>query len=902
MKRIYLVDVSSLFFRAFYAVRPLTSPKGLPVNAIYGFLSMILKLMKDEKPDAVVFCYDLKEPSFRKDLYNEYKANRSEMPEDLVPQIPFIKQIANDLGIPSVEKVGFEADDLIGTMVQLARKHEYEVFIVSGDKDFAQLLTPHVWIFDTMKNTKIGVGNAKEKYGVEPHQMIDYLALIGDSSDNIPGVHGIGPKGAQKLIEQFGTLEGIYDHLDEIKGSTHEKLKADRDSAFLSKKLVTIVCDVPVKDEIENYHLRPADQKATLDLMTELNFKGFAKAISELPNWGPSVNGSKASTTVNHAEVNSKKVTVGTEKVAENLKAKAEVNSLIHSENSGSESVESAEDLAFKSPAATLTTAVDLALKPFEQKEGDVAMFASAFKKGQPIWGFQHELGFVLADEDQSVVYLLKDEPQALRNFLDDQDFQWKGFDLKALWHGLELKSPKAAWDGQLASYVVKAGESTEWENVYTRALGHGAKTLPTLVEKINELMHLELALDDKLNINRKIYSKLELPLLPVLYQMERAGLRLDQNLLSAQSQELVGEISQLVKDIYKVAGEEFNIGSPKQLAVVLFEKMKLPAGRKTKTGYSTDNEVLEKLRTQSPIADFVLQYRELTKLKSTYLDALPLLIKDDGRIHTTFNQVLTATGRLSSTDPNLQNIPIRTERGTRVRRAFIASPGMCLMSIDYSQVELRILAHYADDRNMIQAFHDDIDIHSATAAEIFNLKLSEVTSQHRRTAKAVNFGIAYGQGAFGLAEVLGIPRGEAQEIIRRYFERFSGVKNYIEETVKLATQQGYVETLFGRRRYMDELKSSNPAVRKFGERAAINAPIQGTAADLVKEAMIEVFAKTKTKLILQVHDELIFEGPKELLEQEAPGIVKTMESVCPLKVPLKVNWAIGSNWDEAHA
>jgi DNA polymerase-1 len=857
MKRIYLVDVSSLIFRAFYAVRPLTSPKGVPVNAIYGFLSMLLKLMREEKPDSVVFCYDRKEPSFRKDMFEEYKAHRTDMPEDLVPQIPYIKKIADDLGIPSLEVPGFEADDIIGTLAQIGAKHGYEVFIVSGDKDFAQLLKPHIWIYDTMKNVKIGPAEAKEKWGVHPHQMIDFLSLVGDSSDNIPGVRGIGPKGAQKLLEQYGTLEGIYDNLDEIKGSTHEKLKVDKDNAFLSKKLVTIVTNVPMLDGIENYHLKPAKQQEIRDLLNELNFRGFEKNITELPNWN----------------------------------------------GVGEKSEPSALEILDAVPAVPEEVRVqaDPDFRPFKQNEGNIGMFASRFQRGQEIWGFSHELGLVLADAEKNDLFLVRDEPARIREFLDQTDLRWKGFDLKREWHSFGLKAPQAAWDGQLASYVVKAGESMEWSRAFARALGHEPKTLPSPVERINELIQLEKALDEKLSVNRRIFSEIELPLLPILYKMEVRGVRLDAGMLSEQSAELGTEIADLEKQVHAAAGESFNIGSPKQLAGILFEKLKLPAGKKTKTGYSTDNEVLEGLRDQHPIAGLVLKYRELTKLKSTYVDALPALMKEDQRVHTTFNQVLAVTGRLSSTDPNLQNIPIRTERGARVRRAFVATPGALLMSVDYSQVELRVLAHYSNDPGLIQAFQNDLDIHAATAAEIFSIKIEDVTADQRRTAKAVNFGIAYGQGAFGLAEVLGIPRSEAQAIIKRYFERFKGVKTYIEDTVKVAGEKGFVETLLGRRRYMDELKSQNAMIRKFGERAAINAPIQGTAADLVKKAMIEVDRKAKSDLILQVHDELIFEAKEALLKEEAPLIVQTMESVADLKVPLKVNWAVGPNWDEAH-
>ena len=863
MKRIYLVDVSSLFFRAFYAVRPLSSPKGLPVNAIYGFMSMLLKLMKDEKPDSVVFCHDLKTPSFRKGLYSEYKANRTEMPEDMVPQFPYIKTIAYALGIPSIEKTGFEADDVIGTLVQTARAHDFEVFIVSGDKDFAQVLRPHVWILDTMKNQKIGPKEAKEKWGVEPSQMIDYLAIVGDSSDNIPGVKGLGPKGAQKLLEEFGSLEKIYENLDQIKGAAHEKLKANREMAFLSKKLVTIVTDVPLSSEMSDYHLVQVRQKEIQDLISELNFRGFERAISELPNWGKIPNFD--------AVVSSQTFPVVEKPVA----------------------------IVPVSPRVEVSEAVQVAEAV---NEVSISELAKKIKPGQKLWGWMHSESLYIGDDSDQALLRVQDEPGKITEFFNEIRPQWKGFDLKSFWHSWNFEKPQGSWDAMLASYVLRAGDSPTWDRVYSRALGAAPSELPTPQEKWAELQRLEKALEKELVGCRSLLTDIEMPLLPILYRMEKRGIRVDTDLLKIQSAELTEEIGILEKKIHEAGQGEFNVASPKQLAIVLFEKLALPTGKKTKTGFSTDNEVLEKLKSQHPIADLVLQYRELAKLKSTYVDALPLMVKADGRVHTTFNQAHTATGRLSSTDPNLQNIPIRTPRGERVRRAFVATPGQVLMSVDYSQIELRILAHYSNDANLIRAFEQDLDVHAATAAEIFSISLNEVTSEHRRTAKAVNFGIAYGQGAFGLAEVLGIPRGEAQGIIQRYFERFPGVKSYIENMIKLATEKGYVETLDGRRRYMDELKSGNAMMRKFGERAAINAPIQGSAADLVKKAMIQADRETKSDLILQVHDELIFEGPEEQLREEASRIVALMQKISSLRVPLKANWAIGANWDEAHA
>lgn len=852
MKKIYLVDVSAMFFRAYYAVRPLTSASGVPVNAVYGFLSMIVKLMKEEKPDYMVFCYDRKEPSFRKDLYNEYKANRSEMPEDLAVQIPYIKKLAAIMGIPTLEVPGYEADDLIGSMVKIARQHQLEAVIVSGDKDFSQLITDHVVLYDTMKDVKYDAQGVFNKWGVHPHQFIDYLAIVGDTSDNIPGVKGIGEKGALKLLEQFKTLEDIYANIDAVESkSIKQKLIDATEMAKLSKTLVTIVTDVPVNSDLETYHMKPMNRDELRALLRELNFKTFEKnLLGEAP----------------------------------------------------------ADPPALVTSAPTEVTTPTFFMANLEQLQTNLAIekklpipeFLALVKNGKTLWGLFDERGVYIGLDFS--IYVFDEGFEALGSALDDLQIQWKGFDLKGLWHKISSRSPSAKWDAMLAAYSVKAENSSDFRKIFLKFANLNLPEFlsPAQFLKANMLLEeaLQIALAEKKAV--EVYQKLELPLAAVLYKMERRGVKLDVPLLREYSEALTVDIARLEKEIHALAGEPFNVASPKQLGVVLFERLGLEATKKTKTGYSTDNEVLEAM--SHPIAQKVLEYRELAKLKSTYVDALPELIQvSTGRLHTHFNQALTTTGRLSSTNPNLQNIPIRTARGQMVRKAFIAEPGHCLLSVDYSQIELRILAHISEDPGLCRAFADDLDIHAATAAEIYNVPLDKVTSELRRAAKAVNFGIAYGQGAFGLAENLGISRTEAKDIIDRYFARFKNVRDYIDSTIKLAHEQGYVETLFGRRRYIEELQSKNMALKKFGERAAINAPIQGTAADLVKMAMIEVDRKISLPMLLQVHDELIFEDKKETLEQQAPELVKILESVAVLKVPLKVNYAIGLNWDEAH-
>lgn len=848
MKKLFLVDVSSLFFRAFYAVRPLSSPTGIPTNAVYGFLSMLMKLLKDEKPEYLVFCYDRKEPSFRKDLYQDYKANRSEMPEDLAPQIPYIKKLAEAMGIPSLEIPGFEADDLIGTMTHVGRKHNMEVFIVSGDKDFAQLLEENIYLYDTMKSEKIDTQKAVEKWGVRPDQFIDYLALVGDASDNIPGVKGIGPKGAQKLLEEFGDLDGVYQNLEQIKGSLKEKLAAGKENAYLSRKLSAIVTDCEIEADVSFYRRRPFRRAELTSLFDELNFKAFEKNIWPLDFSDRTVEAAAP--------------------VVENV-APAVVERMEKHSNVTYEEIE-------------------------------IRSLADKLGAESEVWGFLANQGVFVGQGEK--LFGLRGEARILGEISDDLKLRWKGFDLKSFWHVIQPRHPLGSWDSMLAAYVIKPGESVAFERVYARMIGEAPLDLSAAVDVYDAQMRLAEKLSESLVQvgGEKVYQEMDLPLAAILYRMEKKGISLDKNLLKQQSDELSEEIQVLEKQIHEQAGESFNIGSPKQLAQILFEKLKLPVGKKTKTGFSTDNEVLEKLSKSHPIADLVLDYRELTKLKSTYVDALPLMVKEDGRIHSTFNQALTTTGRLSSNEPNLQNIPIRTQRGTRVRKAFVAEAGNVLMAADYSQIELRILAHFSDDPNLIRAFNEDLDIHTATAAEVFNIPLTNVTSEQRRVAKAVNFGIAYGQGAFGLAEVLKISRSEATDIIKRYFNRFSRVQNYIEDTIVSAKEKGYVETLYGRRRYMGELKSNSPAIKKFGERAAINAPIQGTAADIVKKAMIEVEQKIKLPMILQVHDELIFEGPPDQIERLRPEIIRLMESVGKFKVPLKANSGIGTSWDSA--
>lgn len=831
MKKIYLIDVSSLFFRAFYAIRPLSTPDGKPVNAVYGLLSMLIKLLKAEKPEYAVVCYDRKEPSFRKEIYPEYKANRSDMPDDLVLQIPYMKKLVDLLGIPTLEVDKFEADDLIGTLTRIGVENQAQVVIVSGDKDFAQLVQNGVIMFDTMKDSKMDELGVFEKWGVKPTQFRDYLAIVGDTSDNIPGVAGLGPKGAQKLISEFGSLEKIYENIDQVKpAGAQEKLKNSQEMAFLSKKLVTIDQHVPISQDFQNYRLLGFKRDGLRELLQELNFKSFEKSLLGDELHPPATDAPAA-------------------------------------ENSAEKFVPSL----------------------YTVKSVDVDDFLLSVQGLEKIWLWRQPQGLFFSDEKN--IWAVFGDLDKLHPLFENKKLQWLGFDLKSLWRELKAFNPQLGWDSMLAAYVLRSKDCSDFADVYKYFLNSEFSELSSPEQCLQAQIQLKTVLEEKLKETKslEVLKTLDEPMAPILLRMETRGIKIDVSFLKNFSEELEIQIRKEEKEILSLAGEHFNVASPKQLGVILFEKLKLPAAKKTKTGYSTDTDVLQEL--DHLIARHVLEFRELSKLKSTYVDALPLLAdsKSD-RVHTHFNQALTTTGRLSSTQPNLQNIPIRTERGARVREAFIAEKGKALLSVDYSQIELRVLAHISEDPGLIRAFKDDLDIHTATASEVFGVSLKDVTSDHRRVAKAVNFGIAYGQGAFGLADQLGISRSEAQGIIKRYFEKFQGIQTYIQDTIKKAHEDGFVTTLFGRRRYLEELSNKNGMIKKFGERAAINAPIQGTAADLVKKAMIELDQNCPLPMLLQVHDELVFEDTPDNILKYQPQVISIMENVAKLKVPLKVN------------
>ncbi len=859
MKKLYVVDVYSFFFRAFYAIPGLTSPSGMPTNALYGFLSMTIKLLREIQPDYMAFCFDRKEGSFRVDLYEEYKANRSEMPEDLKPQVPYLKELTDLLGISRFEIKGYEADDLIGSLARQGAESGVEVVIVSGDKDFAQLINSKITMLDTMKNITYDEQSAVEKWGVMPEQMIDYLALVGDSSDNVPGVKGIGPKGAQKLLKEYGTLEGIYQNIENISAKgTKAKLQESEDMAYLSKELVTIVTDLNLVKKIDDLKLKEIDHDKLKKKLEELGFKSFERTL---------LGTNKEDITDVQSSVKKSK-SVGRQK------------------GSGAQSASGA-----------------VATGDIQEKSVSLGVLEKAIKPYSEIWGLLDNRGFVLG-YGNSIYKIESVAAFEIGEVLKSKVLQWKGFDVKETWKFLGLRDQHCIWDAMLAGYVIRAGNISDFGGLCEQYLGQGLPELPSWSQVYSLHRELEERLREQLSQveGEEIFKKFELPTVPVLTEMELQGITLDASELKTQSEDLESDIAHLTSKIYELAGEEFNVASPKQLSVVLFDKLQLTPGKKTKTGFSTNNDVLEKIRDEHEIIPAVMEFRELSKLKSTYVDALPELIDPQtNKIHTHFRQAATSTGRLSSINPNLQNIPIRTERGRLIRKAFKADKGQVFISVDYSQIELRVLAHITEDKGLMRAFNNDLDIHAATASEIFGVGLDNVTSDLRRTAKAVNFGIAYGQGVYGLAETLGISRGESKEIIENYFKKFANVKSYMDNIVEKAKKDGFVETLFGRRRYIDELKSKNHAMKAFGERAAINAPIQGTASDLVKLAMIRLYEEVSIPAVLQVHDEVLFECPEELIDENVALIQEIMESVTELKVPLKVNVAIGTTWDNAH-
>ncbi|EPS8494920.1 DNA polymerase I [Yersinia enterocolitica] len=922
-----LVDGSSYLYRAYHAFPPLTNSKGEPTGAMYGVLNMLRSLLLQYRPSHVAVVFDAKGKTFRDELFAEYKSHRPPMPDDLRAQIEPLHQMVKAMGLPLLVVSGVEADDVIGTLAQEAEKAGHAVLISTGDKDMAQLVTPNITLINTMNNAILGPQEVCEKYGVPPELIIDFLALMGDSSDNIPGVPGVGEKTAQALLQGLGGLDSLFSHLDKIPTLTFRgaktmsaKLEQNKDVAYLSYKLATIKTDVELDITCDELNVSAPDDEQLHQLFSRYEFKRWLADV-EAGKW---LDGKKDRPT---AQASNKAF------VAPESAPVAEVTAVLSQENYQTildekslsdwiERLKKAEVFAFDTETDGLDTlSSNLIGLSFAVAPGEAAYLPLAHDYlDAPA---QLDRDWVLAE----LKPLLEDD-KALKvgqNLKFDQSMLAR--------YGIDLRG--IAFDTMLESYVLDsvAGRH-DMDSLAERYLNHKTITFeeiagkgknqltfnqialeqagPYAAEDADVTLQLHLVLWPKLQQSeglKRVFQEIEMPLLPILSRIERTGVLIDQNILAAHSKELTIRLDELEKQAHELAEEPFNLASPKQLQVILYEKQKLPILKKTPGGAaSTNEEVLAELALDYPLPKVILEYRGLAKLKSTYTDKLPLMINPvSGRVHTSYHQAVTATGRLSSRDPNLQNIPVRNEEGRRIRQAFIAPEGYRIMAADYSQIELRIMAHLSQDKGLLAAFAAGKDIHRATAAEVFGLSLEKVTNEQRRSAKAINFGLIYGMSAFGLARQLNIPRGEAQRYMDLYFERYPGVLEYMERTRKQAAEQGYVTTLDGRRLYLPDIHSRNATRRKAAEREAINAPMQGTAADIIKRAMIAVDAwlqqqpEPLVRVIMQVHDELVFEVHESVLESAEQKIRELMEQSMQLAVPLKVDVGVGYNWDQAH-
>ena len=920
-----LVDGSSYLYRAYHAFPPLTNSAGEPTGAMYGVLNMLRSLIMQYKPSHVAVVFDAKGKTFRDELFESYKSHRPPMPDDLREQIAPLHEMVEAMGLPLLVVSGVEADDVIGTLAREASQKGMSVLISTGDKDMAQLVEPNITLINTMNNTILGPDEVKEKYGVPPELIIDFLALMGDSSDNIPGVPGVGEKTALALLQGIGSLESIYNDLDAIaplgfRGSKTlaPKMAENRELAFLSYQLATIKTDVELDKCCEELQVTPPDVDKLHQLFGRYEFKRWLVDI-ENGTWMDG-KGSKAPVR-SSAEIQT--TTTPTPAIptlsAENYQTileKVDFDRWI-------EKLSSASLFAFDTETDSLDT-----------QEARLVGMSFAIEPG-------HAAYLPLSHDylDAPVQLPLEDVIAAMKPLLESETILKVGqnlkYDAEVLEnYGIELKG--IAFDTMLESYVLNsvAGMGRhDMDSLADRHLNHKTVSFEEIAGKgKKQLTFNQIALEEAANyaaedadvtllLHQALYPQLEaepklshvfhtieMPLVPVLVRMERKGVLIDANVLAAQSKVITARLAELEKEAFELAGEEFNLASPKQLQAILFEKLQLPVVKKTPSGAaSTNEEVLEELAVNHALPKLLLEHRSLAKLKSTYTDKLPLMINPrTQRVHTSYHQAVTATGRLSSRDPNLQNIPVRTEEGRRIRQAFIARKGYKVMAADYSQIELRIMAHLSQDEGLLTAFAEGKDIHKATAAEVFGVPLEEVTNDQRRSAKAINFGLIYGMSAFGLARQLGIARGQAQRYMDLYFERYPGVLRYMENTRLQASEQGYVETLEGRRLYLADIKSSNGMRRKAAEREAINAPMQGTAADIIKKAMIAVDSwlqaeKPDVDMLMQVHDELVFEVKESELEKVQAKVKALMEASMTLDVPLRVDVGVGDNWDEAH-
>ncbi|EGQ8004097.1 DNA polymerase I [Vibrio parahaemolyticus] len=920
-----LIDGSSYLYRAFHAYPGTMSNGEIPTNAVYGVVNMLRSMMRQFASERIAVVFDAKGKTFRDEMYSEYKANRPPMPDDLRCQIEPLHNVIRAMGLPLICVPGVEADDVIGTLAYQASQQGMPVLISTGDKDMAQLVDDNITLINTMTNVVMDREGVVEKFGIPPELIIDYLALMGDKVDNIPGVPGVGDKTATALLQGIGGLTKLYENLDDIaalgfRGSKTmaKKLVDNKDNAMLSYELATIKLDVELEETPESLLKAEPNKDELIKLYGQLTFKSW---LNELLEGGSGTveavelaGSAQASSSSSHAEMETSAVTIDRSQY-ETILDEASFNAWL-------EKLKAAELFAFDTETDSLDYMVaNLVGLSFAIDEGIAAYVPVA-----------HD--YLDAPEQLDRDWVL----EQLKPILEDDAQAKVGQNLKydasvLARYGIEMKGIK--YDTMLASYVYNSvGGKHDMDSLALRFLQHSCISFEQIAGKgKNQLtfnqIELEqaspyaaedadvtLRLHNRLFANieqdeklKSVYEEIEMPLVPVLSRIERTGVLIDDMKLSAQSVEIAARLEELEQKAYEIAEQEFNMNSPKQLQAILFEKMGLPIVKKTPSGTpSTNEEVLQELALDYPLPKLILEYRGLAKLKSTYTDKLPKMINPStGRVHTSYHQAVTATGRLSSTDPNLQNIPIRNEEGRRIRQAFVAPAGYKILAVDYSQIELRIMAHLSGDQALLDAFRDGKDIHAATAAEIMGVSIDQVSSEQRRRAKAVNFGLIYGMSAFGLAKQLGIPRGEAQAYMDKYFERYPGVMQYMEDTRSAAADKGYVETIFGRRLHLPEIKSRNGMRRKAAERAAINAPMQGTAADIIKKAMllvdqwIQEEGNGRVKLLMQVHDELVFEVEESSLSEIESKVQKLMESAAELKVPLVADAGHGDNWDQAH-
>lgn len=868
-----IIDGSNNLYRSYYAIRNLTNSSGFATNAILGFTIMLRKLLKEQKPDAVAVAFDVAGATIRHKQFQDYKKDRKPMPDDLSVQIPFVYEIVEAFGIPLLRRPEYEADDLIGSLAYKARDQGYDVTLATSDKDFFQLVGPGIRLYHTTREAFYDAEGVKEIFGLPPEQVVDVMAIWGDAIDNIPGVPGIGEKGAKALISEFGSLDKLYQRLDDIKKPSHRKaLETYREQALVSKELARIHCDLNIDISVEQLTLTTPDRAKLHDLFKRLEFQSLLQEY--LPEAAPLVT--------------SYRVVTGADPLSAFLEGDDPIAFHLEGENSDGTGRPVAASLSRKRGEAVVVP-VSLNLGG---TSATTAVLENLFASDRLL--ISHDLKLQLR--------ILRLATWPVPSRFDDTMIMSYVLNPGLQSHTLDnVVRERLSRDVQLRRDLNKKCPTFDLGDECLRYLGEKSD----LVLSIHELLRPQLDADDALN---KIYSGIELPLIPVLARMEGKGIRIDQSLLASMSRVMGAQIDELEAKIYKEAGEQFNINSPAQLSVILFEKLKYPVLKKTKTtkSSSTGVEVLKELAGYGyKVPELILEHRELHKLKSTYVDALPLLVGEDGRVHTTFNQAIAATGRLSSSDPNLQNIPIRTQQGKEIRKAFIADEGFVLLSADYSQIELRILAHMTGDRDLIDAFRRGVDIHRATASKIFGVFEQMVSPEQRRASKTINFGVLYGMSAFRLSNDLNISTGQAKEFIDAYFGRYPKIRQYLDSVLEEVRSTGKVTTLFGRVRYIPEIHNRSWTVRGNAERMATNAPIQGTAADLLKMAMISMEAQLqrqfpRVSMLLTVHDEIVMEVPAEEVTAVESIVHSTMESIYPLEVPLAVDTRWGKSWYDA--